>query len=195
MEYTVLNNGVQMPRLGFGVFMIPENDAERCVREAIDVGYRLIDTAQAYGNEAGVGEAVRRCGVAREELFITDKIWISHSGYEKAKASIEDSLRRLQSDYIDLMLIHQPFGDYYGTYRALEEAYAAGKLRAIGVSNFYPDRFIDLASFVCVRPMVNQIETHVFHQQKTAHDYLLKYGAQHMAWGPFAEGKNGLFTN
>ena len=195
MEFVTLNNGVKMPKLGFGVFMIPNDETERCVLDAIDVGYRLIDTAQAYGNEESVGNAIVKCGLPREELFITTKIWISNNGYEKAKASIEESLRKLKTDYIDLMLIHQPFGDYYGTYRAMEEAYKAGKLRAIGVSNFYPDRFIDLASFVEVKPAVNQIETHAFHQQKTAHEYLVKYGAAHMAWAPFAEGKNGMFSN
>lgn len=195
MEFVTLNNGVQMPKLGFGVFMIPNDETERCVLDAIDVGYRLIDTAQAYGNEEGVGNAIVKCGLPRKELFITTKIWISNNGYEKAMASINESLLRLKSDYIDLMLIHQPFGDYYGTYRAMEEAYQAGKLRAIGVSNFYPDRYIDLTSFNHVKPAVNQIETHVFHQQKSAHEYLVKYGAQHIAWGPFAEGKNGMFTN
>lgn len=195
MEFTTLNNGVQMPKLGFGVFMIPNDETERCVLDAIDVGYRLIDTAQAYGNEEGVGNAIVKCGLPRRELFITTKIWISNNGYEKASASIDESLRKLKTDYIDLMLIHQPFGDYYGTYRAMSEAYQAGKLRAIGVSNFYPDRYIDLASFSHVKPAVNQIETHVFHQQKSAHEYLVKYGAQHMAWGPFAEGKNDMFTN
>lgn len=195
MEFVTLNNGVKMPKLGFGVFMIPNDETERCVLDAIDAGYRLIDTAQAYGNEEGVGNAIVNCGLPREELFIVTKIWISNNGYEKAKASIEESLRKLKTDYIDLMLIHQPFGDYYGTYRAMEEAYKAGKLRAIGVSNFYPDRFIDLTSFVEVKPAVNQIETHVFHQQKTAHEYLVKYGAAHMAWAPFAEGKNGMFSN
>lgn len=195
MEYVTLNNGVKMPKLGFGVFRIPNDEAQKCVLEAIDVGYRLIDTAQAYGNEEGVGNAIAHCGLARDELFITSKIWISNSGYERAKASIDESLRRLKSDYIDLMLIHQPFGDYYGTYRAMEEACEAGKLRAIGVSNFYPDRYIDLAHFVKIKPAVNQIETHVFHQQRTAHEYLVKYGAQHMAWAPFAEGQNGMFTN
>ena len=195
MEFVTLNNGVKMPKLGFGVFMIPNDETERCVLDAIGAGYRLIDTAQAYGNEEGVGNAIVNCGLPREELFITTKIWISNNGYEKAKTSIEESLRKLKTDYIDLLLIHQPFGDYYGTYRAMEEAYKAGKLRAIGVSNFYPDRFIDLASFVEVKPAVNQIETHVFHQQKIAHEYLVKYGAAHMAWAPFAEGKNGMFSN
>lgn len=195
MEYKMLTNGVKMPMLGYGVFQIPNEEAERCVLDAIDAGYRLIDTAQAYGNEEGVGCAIAKCGIAREKLFITTKIWISNNGYEKAHASIDESLRRLGTDYIDLMLIHQPFGDYYGTYRAMEEAYEAGKLRAIGVSNFYPDRFIDLCGFVKVKPMVNQIETHVFHQQKIAHAYMTKYGAVHEAWGPFAEGKNDFFKN
>lgn len=195
MEFVMLNNGVRMPKLGFGVFMIPGDETRRCVRQAIETGYRLIDTAQAYGNEEGVGEAVADCGLPREELFITDKIWISSAGYERAKASIDESLRRLKTDYIDLMLVHQPFGDYYGTYRAMEDAYTEGKLRAIGVSNFYPDRYVDLASFARIRPMVNQIETHVFFQQRAAHEYLEKYGAQHMAWGPFAEGRNGMFAN
>ena len=195
MEFVTLNNGVKMPKLGFGVFMIPNDETERCVLDAISAGYRLIDTAQAYGNEEGVGNAIVNCGLPRDELFITTKIWISNCGYENAKASIEESLTKLKTDYIDLMLIHQPFGDYYGTYRAMEEAYEAGKLRAIGVSNFYPDRYIDLVNFVNVKPAVNQIETHVFHQQNIAHEYLIKYGAQHMAWTPFAEGKNGMFTN
>lgn len=195
MEYAKLNNGVTMPMLGYGVFQVSNEECERCVLDAIDVGYRLIDTAQSYGNEEGVGSAIAKCGVPRGELFVTSKIWISHAGYEKAKASIEESLRKLKSDYIDLMLIHQPFGDYYGAYRAMEEAYDAGKLRAIGVSNFYPDRFIDICEFVRVTPAVNQVETHVFHQQKAAHQYMRKYGAQHEAWGPFAEGRKDFFTN
>lgn len=195
MEFVTLANGVKMPRLGYGVFQVAAEETERCVLDAIDAGYRLIDTAQAYANEEGVGQAIAKCGVPREELFITTKIWISNNGYEKAKASIEESLRKLQTDYIDLMLIHQPFGDVYGTWRAMEEAYAQGKLRAIGVSNFYPDRFIDLCGFVKVKPMVNQVETHVYHQQQKAHAYMAKYGIQHEAWGPFAEGKNGLFSD
>lgn len=195
MEYVTLANGVQMPKLGYGVFQVAADETERCVLDAIDAGYRLIDTAQAYGNEEGVGNAIVKCGVPREELFITTKIWISNNGYEKAKASIDESLRKLQCGYIDLMLIHQPFGDVYGTWRAMEEAYEAGKLRAIGVSNFYPDRFIDLCGFVKVKPMVNQVETHVYHQQKKAHEYMTKYGIQHESWGPFAEGKNGLFSD
>lgn len=195
MDYTTLNNGVKMPMLGYGVYQVDPAECERCVLDAIQVGYRSIDTAQAYGNEEGVGNAVAKCGVPREELFLTTKVWITNAGYEKAKASIDESLRKLKSDYIDLLLIHQPFNDYYGTYRAMEEAYKAGKVRAIGVSNFYPDRFIDLATFCEVKPAVNQVETHVFQQQKKAREILKKYGTQIESWGPFAEGKNGLFTN
>ncbi len=195
MDYTTLNNGVKMPMLGYGVYQVDPAECERCVLDAIQVGYRSIDTAQAYGNEEGVGNAVAKCGVPREELFLTTKVWITNAGYEKAKASINESLRKLKSDYIDLLLIHQPFNDYYGTYRAMEEAYKAGKVRAIGVSNFYPDRFIDLATFCEVKPAVNQVETHVFQQQKKAREILKKYGTQIESWGPFAEGKNGLFTN
>ena len=195
MEFITLNNGVKMPMLGYGVFQVSNEECERCVLDAISVGYRSIDTAQAYGNEEAVGNAVKKCGVPREELFLTTKVWISNGGYEKAKSSIDKSLQRLQTDYIDLLLIHQPFNDYYGTYRAMEEAYKAGKLRAIGVSNFYPDRYIDLAHFCEVIPAVNQIETHVFQQQKQAREILKKYGTQIEAWGPFAEGKNGMFQN
>ena len=170
-------------------------DTRRCVRDALSVGYRLIDTAQAYGNEEGVGGALRDSGLRRDEVFITSKVWIANAGQEKAAASIDESLRKLGCDYIDLMLIHQPFGDYYGTYRAMEDALRAGKLRAIGVSNFGPDRLIDLYTFVDVKPAVNQIETHVFQQQKRAHAVLAKYGVLHQSWGPFAEGRKGLFTN
>lgn len=195
MEYTTLNNGIKMPMLGYGVYQVTNDECERCVRDAIDVGYRLIDTAQAYGNEEAVGKAINECGVPREELFITTKVWISNGGYEKAKSSIIESLRKLNTDYIDLLLIHQPFNDYYGTYRAMEEAYKEGWLRAIGVSNFYPDRLVDLCQFVEVKPAVNQVETHVFQQQKEAHGYMEKYGVQHESWGPFAEGRKDFFTN
>lgn len=195
MEYVTLNNGVKMPMLGYGVFQVGNDECERCVSDAIDVGYRLIDTAQAYGNEEGVGAAVAKCSVPRSELFITTKVWISNAGYEKAKASIKESLRKLNTDYLDLLLIHQPFGDYYGTWRAMEEGYKEGWLRAIGVSNFYPDRLIDLCRFVEVTPAVNQVETHVFQQQKTAHQYMEKYTVQHQSWGPFAEGRNDFFAN
>ena len=195
MEYVTLNNGVKMPKLGYGVYQIDPAEAERCVLDAISVGYRSIDTAQAYSNEEGVGNAIVKCGVPRDELFITTKVWISNAGYEKAKASIEESLHKLQTNYIDLLLIHQPFGDYYGTYRAMEEAYKAGKVKAIGVSNFYPDRFIDIHHFAEIKPAINQVETHVFQQQKTAKEYLKKCGAQIESWGPFAEGKNDYFNN
>lgn len=168
-----------MPILGYGVYQVEPGECERCVLDAIEVGYRSIDTAQAYYNEEGVGAAVAKCGVARDQLFLTTKVWISNGGYEKAKASIEESLRKLKSDYIDLMLIHQPFNDYYGTYRAMEEAYREGKLRAIGVSNFYPDRLVDLCQFVEITPAVNQVETHPFLQQGAAHEIMKKYGVQH----------------
>ena len=195
MEYVVLNNGVKMPKLGYGVYQVKNEECERCVLDAISVGYRLIDTAQSYGNEDAVGNAIANCGVSRQDLFITTKVWISNAGYENAKASIDRSLQKLRTDYIDLLLIHQPFGDYYGTYRAMEEAYKDGKLRAIGVSNFYPDRLIDLCQFVEVMPAVNQVETHVFQQQKVPHEYMEKYGVQHESWGPFAEGRRDFFTN
>ena len=196
MKYITLNNGIQMPILGFGVYQINDlKECERIVSTAIQTGYRLIDTAQAYGNEEAVGSAIKNSGISRKEFFVVTKIWISNAGYEKAKASIEESLKKLQTDYIDLLLIHQPFGDYYGTYRAMEEAYKAGKVRAIGVSNFYPDRFIDISHFVEIKPMVNQIETHVFQQQKQARKIMTKYNTQIMSWGPFAEGKNNFFQN
>ncbi len=195
MNYVTLNNGVKMPQLGYGVYQTPPEQTERCVLDAISVGYRSIDTAQAYNNEEGVGAAIEKCGLPREELFITTKVWISNAGYEKAKASIEQSLKKLNTDYIDLILIHQPFGDYYGTYRAMEDAYRAGKVRAIGVSNFYPDRFIDIANFCEVTPAVNQVETHLFQQQKTAKAVMQKYGTQIESWGPFAEGRNDYFRN
>ena len=195
MEYVTLNSGIRMPILGYGVYQVTPEECERCVLDAISVGYRSIDTAQAYANEEGVGSAIVKCGVPRDELFITTKVWVSNAGYEKAKASIDESLKKLCTDYIDLLLIHQPFGDYYGTYRAMEEACKKGKARAIGVSNFYPDRFVDIAHFATIKPAVNQVETHVFQQQKQAREYMKKYGAQIESWGPFAEGKNGLFTN
>lgn len=194
MEYVTLNNSVKMPILGYGVYQTPPEETERCVLEAIHTGYRSIDTAQAYGNEEGVGNAIEKCGLPREDLFITTKVWITNAGYEKAKASIEESLKKLKSDYIDLLLIHQPFGDYYGTYRAMEEAYKAGKVRAIGISNFYPDRYLDLVHFAEVKPAVNQVETHLFQQQKVAKEYMAKHNTQIMSWGPFAEGRNDYFN-
>lgn len=196
MDYVVLNNGIKMPILGYGVFQIADQkECERCVLDAIEVGYRLIDTAQAYGNEEGVGNAVKKCGVPREELFITTKVWISNAGYEKAKESIEESLERLRLDYLDLLLIHQPFNDYYGTYRAMEELYKEGKIKAIGVSNFYPDRLIDLIKFNEIVPAVNQVETHPFNQQVKAREIMEKYEVQIQAWAPFAEGKNNMFSD
>lgn len=195
MEFVTLNNGVKMPILGYGVYQVSSDECERCVRDAIDVGYRSIDTAQSYGNEEAVGRGIKNSGVKRDDIFLTTKVWVSNSGYENAKKSIEESLRKLDTDYIDLLLIHQPFGDYYGTWRAMEEAYKVGYLRAIGVSNFYPDRLVDLCRFVEVTPAVNQVETHVFQQQKKAHEYMEKYGVQHESWGPFAEGRKDFFTN
>lgn len=195
MNTITLNNGVEMPQMGYGVYQVDPAECERCVLDAISAGYRMIDTAQAYHNEEGVGNAIKKCGVARNELFIVTKVWISNAGEERAYASILESLRKLQSDYIDLLLIHQPFGDYYGTYRAMERAYREGKVRAIGVSNFYPDRFIDLQEHVEVKPMVNQVETHVFNQQVVAQQYMEKYGCHIMSWGPFAEGLNDFFHN
>ena len=196
MEYITLNNGIKMPAVGFGVFQIPEK--EECVRvvlDAIDSGYRLIDTAQAYGNEEAVGEAIAKSSVPRKDLFITTKVWISNAGYEKAKKSIEESLSKMKLDYIDLILIHQPLNDYYGTYRAMEDLYKEGKIKAIGVSNFYPDRLVDIAKFNEVVPAVNQIEVNPYHQQIEAQQINEKYGVQLQAWAPFAEGKNGMFTN
>ena len=195
MEYIELNNGVRMPQIGYGVYQVDPAECERCVSDALKVGYRMIDTAQAYHNEEGVGAAIAKSGIPREELFIVSKVWISNYGYEKAKASIEESLRKLGTEYIDLMLLHQPFCDRYGAYRALEEAYKERKLRAIGVSNFYPDHFIDLASNVEIPPMVNQVETHVFDQQVQAQKYMEEFGCQIMSWGPLAEGRNNFFSN
>lgn len=196
MEYVTLNNGVKMPCAGFGVFQI--KDKEECVRvvlDAIDAGYRLIDTAQSYGNEEAVGKAIAQSPVPREELFITTKVWISSYGYEKAKASVEESLKKMKLDYLDLVLLHQPFKDYHGAYRALVDLYKEGKIKAIGVSNFYPDRLVDLYLDTDVVPAVNQVEVNPFHQQDKALEYNSKYGVQLEAWAPFAEGKNGIFTN
>lgn len=194
MEYITLNNGVKMPQLGFGVYQIPPEDTVRSVRAAIDAGYRSIDTAQAYYNEAEVGKAIAHCGVPREELFITTKVWITNAGEKRAAESIDESLQKLGSEYIDLLLIHQPFGDYYGSWRAMEAAYKAGKVRAIGLANFMADRFIDLAHFAEIKPAVNQLETHVFQQQKEIAKYHAQYDTKLMSWGPFAEGRNGYFN-
>lgn len=195
MERVKLSNGLEMPIIGYGVYQVDPAECERCVSDALKVGYRMIDTAQAYHNEEGVGAAVRKSGIDRKDIFLVSKIWISNYGYEKAKASIDESLRKLDTDYIDLMLLHQPFCDRYGAYRALEEAYKEGKLRAIGVSNFYPDHFIDLASNVEIVPMVNQVETHVFDQQTEAQEIMNEFGTHIMSWGPLGEGRNNFFTN
>ena len=190
-----LNNGVKMPTLGYGLFQVPVDIAKRCVKDAIDCGYRLIDTAQAYQNEQGVGDAVKESGIKREEFFITTKVWISNFGYEKAAKSIDLSLQKLSTDYIDLLLIHQPYGDYYGAYRAMEDAYKAGKVRAIGISNFYNDRFLDFADNATVKPTINQIEANVFCNHQDNRTLFNKYDTKTMAWGPLAQGKNGIFTN
>lgn len=195
MEYKTLNNGVKMPMLGFGVFQTPPEDTERCVAEALEVGYRLIDTAQAYGNEKGVGAAVAKSGVAREDVFITSKIWVSNMNYERTTASLDETLRALGTDYVDLMLLHQMMGDYPGAYRALEDALKAGKVRAIGVSNCYPERLVDLCMLAEVPPAVNQIETHPFRQEAAAHANMEALGVAHEAWAPFAEGRGGMFAN
>ncbi|WP_163534744.1 aldo/keto reductase [Helicobacter suis] len=195
MEFVTLNNGVKIPILGFGVFQIPDDACEKAVLEAIECGYRLIDTAQMYQNESGVGSAIKKTSVPREELFITTKVWFSNAGEKKAKASIECSLREMQLDYLDLVLIHQPFNDYYGTYRALEDLYKEGKLKCIGVSNFYPDRLADLVSFTQVVPAINQIEINPFNQQIKAQETMQKYKVQPQAWGPFAEGRNNIFNH
>ena len=196
MEYITLNNGVKMPNVGFGVYQVTDqNECRQAVLDAIDVGYRLIDTAQAYGNEEAVGEAIKMSGVDRKDLFITTKVWISNYGYEKAKMSVEESLKKMQLDYLDLVLLHQPFNDYYGAYQALVDLYKEGKIKAIGVSNFYPDRLVDMAIFSEVTPAINQVEVNVFHQQKEAQVYNEKYGVQLEAWAPFAEGRNNMFSN
>ncbi len=195
MNTIKLNNGVRMPQLGFGVFQISNEETERVVSDALKVGYRLIDTAQAYGNEAGVGAAIKSSGIDRKEIFLVDKIWLSNYGYEKAKASIDESLRKLATDYIDLMLLHQPFGDTIGAYRAMEDAAKDGKLRAIGVSNFYTDHYADFIERVDTVPAVDQIENHVFTQQHEARKMMLRHGTAPMSWGPLAEGKNGIFGN
>jgi len=185
-----------MPIAGFGVYQIVDPiECERSVLDALSIGYRLLDTAQAYQNEEAVGKAIAKSGVVRDEIFVTSKVWISNGGYKKSKASIDESLKKMNQDYLDLMLIHQPFNDYYGTYHAMEDAYKAGKLRAIGVANFYPDRLIDLCQFAEVMPMVNQVETHVFDQQIKAREIMDKYHVVHQSWGPFAEGRNDFFVN
>lgn len=193
MKFITLSNGVKMPQLGYGVYQVTKDECERCVLDALDVGYRLIDTAQSYFNEEEVGNAIAKSDIPRDEIFITSKVWIEHYGYDECKKSVLVSLEKLKTDYIDLMLLHQPFGDYYGAWRALEDLYAEGKLRAIGISNFYPDQMIDLASFCKIKPMVNQIEIHPHNQQTEALKWNEKYGLKLEAWAPFGEGRGGMF--
>lgn len=196
MDPITLNNGVRLPIAGFGVFQIPDPaECERSVVDAIDAGYRLIDTAASYMNEAAVGRGLRASGVPRDELFVTSKLWVQHAGYERTRQAIDASLRRLQLDHLDLYLIHQPYGDVHGSWRAMEEAYRAGKLRAIGVSNFHPDRLMDIMAFNTVPPAVNQIEVNPFHQQAESVAFMREHGVQVEAWAPFAEGRNNLFHN
>lgn len=195
MEYVILRNGVKMPKLGFGVFQISKEECEQCVLEAIKIGYRHIDTAQSYCNEGEVGNAIHKCGIPREELFITTKVWIDNYGYEKAKQSVLTSMEKLKVDYIDLVLLHQPFNDYYGAYRALQELYKEGKIKAIGVSNFAPDRLADMVGFHEIAPHVNQIETNPFHQQIEAQQQMVKRNVQMEAWAPFGEGKQDMFNH
>lgn len=195
MNYITLNNGVKMPQLGYGVYQVSQEECERCVLDALQVGYRSIDTAQAYFNEEQVGTAIEKSRVDRKDIFLTTKVWVEHYGYKEAKASVLESLRKLRTDYLDLCLLHQPFADYYGAWHALEELYEVGKIRAIGVSNFYPDRLVDLCSFARIKPMVNQIEVHPLHQQGKAKEWMKKYGVQMEAWAPFGEGRSQMFTN
>lgn len=195
MQYVKLNNGVEMPMLGYGVYQVTKEECERCVLDALKASYRLIDTAQSYFNEEEVGSAIKKSSVPREEIFLTTKVWIEHYGYEEAKKSIINSMKKLQVDYIDLVLMHQPFNDYYGTWRAMEELYKEGKIKAIGISNFYPDRMVDITSFAKIKPMVNQIEIHPHYQQTEAIKWNKKYGLQVKAWTPFGEGRGGLFGN
>lgn len=195
MKKIKLSNGVEMPQLGYGVYQVEPDECERCVVDALSVGYRMIDTAQAYLNEEAVGNAWKKSGVNRDEIFLVSKVWPSNYGEGQTMKSIDESLRKLQTDYIDLMLLHQPYCDRYGAYRDLEKAYKAGKVRAIGVSNFFSDHLIDLASNMEIAPMVNQMETHVFNQQHETRKFMDEFGTKLMAWAPLAEGQNGLFTN
>ena len=195
MEYITLSNCVKMPQLGYGVYQVTQDECERCVLDALSVGYRSLDTAQSYFNEEQVGAAIEKSGIDRKEIFLTSKVWIEHFGYEECKKSVLESMEKLRTDYLDLMLLHQPFGDTYGAWRALEELYAAGKLRAIGISNHYVDRMVEFANFVQVKPMVNQMEVHPFCQQKELKEWADKYDIRLEAWAPFGEGRNGLFEN
>ncbi|MBD5135438.1 MAG: aldo/keto reductase [Lachnospiraceae bacterium] len=195
MEYVTLANGLKMPILGYGVYQVTKDECERCVLDAISVGYRSLDTAQSYFNEEEVGSAIKKSGVPREEFFLTSKVWLEHYGYEACKASVLKSMEKLQTDYLDLMLLHQPFGDAYGAYRALEDLYEEGKLKAIGISNYYVDRMVEFANFNRIRPMINQVEVHPYNQQIVAKEWMDKYNVQIEAWAPFGEGRGGLFEN
>lgn len=195
MEYRILNNGVKMPQLGYGVYQVTKEECERCVLDALKAGYRLIDTAQSYFNEEEVGSAIKKSKVPRKEIFLTTKVWIEHYGYENAKESVLESMRKLQTEYLDLVLLHQPFGDAYGAWRALEELYEEGKIRAIGISNFYVDRMVEFTNFNRVKPMINQMEVHIFNQQKQLKEYADKYNIQLEAWAPFGEGRGNTFEN
>ena len=195
MEYITLSNGVKMPQLGYGVYQVTKEECERCVMDAFSVGYRSIDTAQSYFNEEEVGSAIEKSGISRKELFLTSKVWIEHFGYDECKKSVLESMEKLRTDYLDLMLLHQPFGDTYGAWRALEELYDAGKLRAIGISNHYADRMVEFANFTRIKPMVNQMEVHPFQQQKELKKWMDKYDIRLEAWAAFGEGRNGLFEN
>lgn len=195
MEYITLRNGVKMPQLGYGVYQVTQDECERCVLDALKVGYRAIDTAQSYFNEEQVGTAIEKSGIDRKDIFLTTKVWVEHYGYEEAKRSVLASMEKLRTDYLDLCLLHQPFSDYYGAWRALEELYEAGKIRAIGVSNFYPDRLVDLCSFAGIRPMVNQVETHPLNQQVEAKKWMERYGVQIEAWAPLGEGRGNMLQN
>lgn len=195
MEYRILSNGVKMPQLGYGVYQVTKEECERCVLDALKAGYRLIDTAQSYFNEEEVGSAIKKSGIPREEIFLTTKVWLEHYGYENAKASLLISMRKLQTDYLDLVLLHQPFGDAYGAWRALEELYEEGRIRAIGISNFYVDRMVEFANFNRIKPMINQMEVHIFNQQKQLKEFADKYNVQLEAWAPFGEGRGNTFEN
>ena len=195
MEYVILNNGVKMPKLGYGVYQVTKDECERCVLDALKVGYRLIDTAQSYFNEEEVGSAMKKSGIPSEEIFLTTKVWIEHYGYENAKKSVLESMKKLQIEYLDLVLLHQPFGDAYGAWRALEELYEEGKIRAIGISNFYVDRMVEFVSFNRIKPMITQMEVHIFNQQKQLKAYADKYNVQLEAWAPFGEGRGNTFGN
>lgn len=193
MQYVTLSNGVKMPKLGYGVYQVDKEECKRCVLDALKVGYRHIDTAQSYFNEEEVGNAIAKSGIPREQIFLTTKVWVEHYGYDETRKSVLESMRKLKTNYIDLVLLHQPFSDYYGAWRALEDLYAEGIIKAIGVSNFYPDRLVDICSFARIKPMVNQVETHPHNQQIEAHEWMEKYGVQHEAWAPFGEGRGGMF--